>query len=526
MSSRLKKGDDLSKRESPLSAADEAKLMHRIWAPDISDDPLSFVLFIFPWGQKGTPLADEPGPRKWQRAKLIALRDHIAKNKNRAINNLPFEILQDATSAGRGIGKSSLTSWLILWMLSTRIGSTTIVTANTEQQLKSRTWAELGKWLTLSINGHWFDRSALSLRPHDWFAEAIKQRWKIDNTYYYAAAQLWSEENPDAFAGAHNPQGMLLLFDEASGIPEPIWKVSKGFFTEKKALDRYWYVFSNPRRNTGSFFECFHKNRDFWARTQIDARTVEDTDPAIYEQIIREHGPDSYDARVEVMGLFPVQGEKQFIARNTIEDAQTRELVDDPWAPLIMGVDPARYGDDSTVIRWRQGRNAKVLPPTVLRGKDNMEVANTCAHLIGQYNPDAVCIDVGNGTGIIDRLREMGYKVHEVGFGNKSPEEQWANNRTYLWAQMREWLKGGAIDDSSDLADDLAGPEYKFMGTSDRLRLETKEEMKARGLSSPDHGDALACTFAVKVARKDVTSSKGYAARRVRVAPGTDHSIF
>lgn len=513
--------------KSPLSPRDEAQLMARIWSPDIADDPYSFVMYVFPWGQAGTPLADEAGPRAWQRAKLQKLRDHITRNKNKGILGLPYDILQDATASGRGIGKSSLTSWLILWMLSTRLGSTTIVTANTEQQLKSRTWAELGKWHTLAINGHWFDKAALSLKPQEWFVDAIKQRWKIDSTYYYAAAQLWSEENPDAFAGAHNPLGMLLLFDEASGIPEPIWKVSKGFFTEKKALDRYWYVFSNPRRNTGAFFECFHKNRDFWVRTQIDARTVEDTDPAVYEQILREHGPDSYDARVEVLGQFPVQGERQFISRSIIEAAVNRELVEDLYAPLMMGVDPARYGDDSTVIRFRQGRNGRVLPPVVLKGKDNMEVANTCAQLISKFNPDAVCVDVGNGTGIIDRLREMGYKVHEVGFGNKSPEEQWANNRTYLWAQMRDWLGGGAIDNCSELLDDLAGPEYKFMGTSDRQMLETKEAMKARGLSSPDHGDALACTFAVKAARSDLKSSRSSRNRSaVRVAPGTDYSVL
>jgi hypothetical protein len=508
------------------SAKDEQQLMATMWSEDIADDPYAFVMFVFPWGKKGTPLEHETGPRAWQKAKLLELKAHIAKNKQNGINNIPYDVLQDATASGRGIGKSALTAWLVWWMMSTRIGSTTIVTANTEAQLKSRTWAELGRWQTLAINEHWFDRSALSLKPASWFEEALKKQLKIDTGYYYAQAQLWSEENPDAFAGAHNPLGMMLLFDEASGIPEVIWKVSKGFFTEKKSMNRYWYAFSNPRRNTGAFYECFHRNRAYWNRSNIDGRTVEDTDLNVYAQIIKEHGEDSYDARVEVKGQFPLQGERQFISRSIIEAAVERDLEEDAHAGLVMGVDPARFGDDATVIRFRQGRNARLIKPVELRNADNMKVANICAELINKYNPDAVCIDAGNGTGVIDRLKEMGYRVHEVWFGSKSDQNEYANKRTDLWAQMREWLGGGCIDNLPELIDDLAGPEYSFQGHSDRIRLETKEEMKKRGLASPDHGDALACTFAVKVARKDLNSTARGSGKRTRVARDLDYNIF
>ncbi len=153
-----------------------------------------------------------------------------------------------------------------------------------------------------------------------------------------------------------------------------------------------------------------------------------------------------------------------------------------------------------------------------------MVVANKCAELIQRYNPDAVCIDAGNGTGVIDRLREMKYKITEVWFGAVSPKPEYANFRTYMWAQIREWLPGACIDNDSELIDDLTSPEYKFQGTSDKTRLETKEELKARGFSSPDNGDALACTFAVQVARKDSNLLKG--GRKPRVAKGLDYSIF
>lgn len=514
--------------KSPFSAKDDQLLMTELWDPQLCDDLEKWVMFVYPWGKKGTPLENFKGPRTWQRDELQAINEHIKNQKQKMALGLPPEMYQSATASGRGIGKSALVSWLEHWMMSSRLGSSTVVTANTEQQLKSRTWAEVGKWTAMAINAHWFEKMALSVKPIDAFSKLLSNQLKIDTGYYYAQAQLWSEENPDAFAGVHNMNGLLLMFDEASGIPSPIWSVSEGFFTEP-VLDRYWLVFSNPRRNTGEFYECFHKMRDYWKRRNIDSRSVEGTDKAKLEQIVVKYGQDSDEARKEVKGEFPRQGDNQFISREFIEDAIARPLINDHQAALIMGVDPARFGDDSTVITFRQGRNYRDVPPTVkLRGKDNMEVANMCAGLIIKYNPDAVCIDAGNGTGIIDRLKELGYKVHEVWFGSKSSEDQWADKRTEIWAVVREWLGGACLPDNPaqlmDLVDDLAGPQYKFVNAGDVIRLESKEEMKKRGLASPDHGDALACTFAVKVAPKGLTTNRS--ARKSSVARDVDYNPF
>jgi hypothetical protein len=156
-----------------------------------------------------------------------------------------------------------------------------------------------------------------------------------------------------------------------------------------------------------------------------------------------------------------------------------------------------------------------------------MELANLVAELILKYDPDAVCIDGGNGSGVIDRLKQLGYKrIHEVGFGTKSPKPEYANFRTYMWAEMREWLGSGTIDDHPDLVDDLTAPKYKFQGSGDSTRLETKEELKKRGLSSPDHGDALACTFAVKVARRDLRTARRSSSSSSSRRNTTDYNIF
>lgn len=509
-------------KASPLTPKQERELMVEIWDPQRAEDPYAFVMFTFPWGKKGTPLENHKGPRRWQREELEAMRDHIATNKSRIGMGLEPLIYKSATVSGRGVGKSALVSWVILWNMSCNVGSTTIVSANTESQLKDKTWAELGKWHTLAINSHWFERMALSLRPAPWFEAQLKLQLQIDTGYFYASAQLWSEDNPDAFAGVHNEKGVMVMFDEASGIPAVIWTTSDGFFTEP-SLHRYFFAFSNGRRPGGTFFECFHKLRKYWKRRNLDSRLVEGTDKTLLASMVEQHGEDSDVVRVEVRGMFPAQGDRQFISREVANMATEREPEHDYWAPLMIGVDVARYGDDSSVIAFRRGRDAISIPWKIFDGLDNMELAAEIANAATTHNADAICVDAGNGTGVIDALRHLGYKVHEVWFGKKSPEPEFADNRTFIWESMANWLGTGCIPKDADLYDDLVGPEYLFVG--DRKKLESKEQMKKRGLSSPDRGDALACTFAVKVARKDSAVSRRPEGERAK-ATGMDYDLF
>jgi hypothetical protein len=506
---------------------DESQLIRDLWNPVIADNPYNFVMYVYPWGKKGTPLEKHKGPRHWQREALLEMAEHIRQNRHLTQQELAPIMFRLAMASGRGPGKSAFLAWIGHWLMSVAPGCTVIYTANTEQQLKTRTWAEYGKWLTMAKNSHWFEKTATSVKPTDWFRDGVVADLQIDPGYYYAMAQLWSEENPDAFAGVHNHHGIMVIYDEASGIPIPIWTVTEGFFTEPE-MHRYWLCMSNPRRNTGGFFECFHKNRESWNTKNIDSRTVEGTDPAAYDSIIRQHGADSDEARVEVYGQFPRTGDNQFISTEHVREAKERQIDPDGFDPLIMGVDVARFGDDASVIRWRRGRDARTIPPSKFKRIDNMQLSARCAELIDQYQPDAVCIDAGNGTGVIDRLRQMGYKVHEVWFGSKADTPEYSNKRTEMWGRMRSWLPGGMIDDDQELYDDLVGPEYHYAGRDgDRIMLEPKEQMKKRGLSSPDHGDALALTFAVRVPRKDVSHLRhAMNGGRSRIAKGVDYDIF
>ena len=479
------------------SPDDEQLLMTRLWSPAVKDDPEAFVLFAFPWGQDNTPLAKYKGPRMWQRQVLRDIKAHLAKNKGQ----LNMDTLREAVASGRGIGKSALVSWLILWMLSTRIGSSVIVSANSEAQLRSVTWGELTKWSTMVINAHWWEISATKLQPAKWITDIVERDLKKGTRYWAAEGKLWSEENPDSYAGVHNHDGMMLIFDEASGIPDGIWSVGAGFFTEN-ILDRYWFAFSNPRRNTGYFFECFHAKRDFWSTRQVDARTVEDTDKAVYRQIIEEYGEDSSQARVEVYGDFPKSGQDQFIAPHLVDDAMKRPAYKDMTAPVVIGVDPARGGMDSTVIAVRRGRDIVAIKR--FKGDDTMTTVGHVIDAIEEYRPALTVIDEGGlGYGILDRLTEQKYKVRGVNFGWKAKNPvMWGNKRAEIWGAMRDWLKTASIPQDRLLKNDLIGP-MKKPNSAGTIFLEGKKEMKARGLASPDAADAIAVTFAFPVAHRE-----------------------
>ena len=158
-------------QEPKYNAQQEQEIMTRLWSPAIADDPEKFVLFVFPWGEKGTPLEHFTGPRRWQREVLRDIKEHIDNNNGK----LDFDVFRCAISSGRGIGKSALVSWLVLWMLSTRIGSTIIVSANSEAQLRSVTWAEITKWLAMLLNSHWFEISATRVMPAKWLTELVER---------------------------------------------------------------------------------------------------------------------------------------------------------------------------------------------------------------------------------------------------------------------------------------------------------------------------------------------------------------
>lgn len=489
--------------------------------------PERAVMFGFPWGQASTPLAKKTGPRKWQLKELQDYGAHIRENARRTSQGLPLQTYQFACVSGRGAGKSALMGMIAWFHMTCWSGSTTIISANGEPQLDSKTFPEIKKWFTMAINSHWFDLNARSVRPAQWLREHFEQQLKIDCGYYYVQGQLWTEEKPDSFAGAHNPAGLVVMFDEASGIPQAIWTVAKGFFTEDEGPTRAHFAFSNGRKNVGPFFECFHKMRNFWKRLNLDSRTVEGVDTADLNQIIALHGEDSDEARIEVYGMFPHKGNKQLISREVIDAATLRQPEHDPGAALTMAVDVARFGENKSVISFRCGRDAKSIPWQRYSKIKATELARHIFEAAEKYNPDAIFIDSNGVGGPVCDILEDNYKlsVIHVNFGEKADDEKkYEGKRTECWCEMADWLEIGAIPDEQSLKDDLASPEFDYVGRESKKFLEPKEKTQANGLASPDDGDSLALHFAKKVARKDLRTNTRR--RKNHVAKDVDYPVL
>jgi hypothetical protein len=450
-------------------------------------DPLRFVILAFPWGEG--ELAEHTGPDAWQRDILNEVRDGMSLN----------EALRVAVASGHGIGKSALVSWLILWAISTSVDTRGVVTANTEQQLKGKTWAELAKWFRLCLCQHWFELTATALFSAD---PAHEKTWRID-------VVAWSERNTEAFAGLHN-QGrrIILIMDEASAIPDSIWHVSQGALTDRDT-EIMWFAFGNPTRTVGAFRDCFGRFRNRWHTRQIDSRLVAITNKNQLQQWVDDYGEESDFVKVRVRGVFPSASSTQFIPGNLVDQAVKVEAMATLYDPLVVGVDVARFGDDVSVIWFRRGRDARTIPCQRFRKIDTMDLAARVAALIAEHNPDAVFVDEGGvGGGVIDRLRQLGHDVIGVNFGagaNSDPEgERYANLRAEMYGRGRQWLRtGGAIPDDPDLRTDLEGVEYGY-NVKGEILLESKDSMKRRGLASPDNSDALFLTFAHHVAKKSV----------------------
>lgn len=500
--------------------------MTKLWSPMIADDPYNFVMFSFPWGEKGTPLEHQSGPRRWQRRVLRRIAKHIREGKELNLARL----LRMARASGRGIGKSALVAWLALWFVTTRLGGTVIISANTESQLRNITFAELNKWATMALNSHWWDISGITLKPAKWLKELVETQLLKGTEYWGVDGKLWSEENPDAYAGAHNHDGIMVIFDEASGIPDGIWTVAQGFFTEP-TFNRFWFAFSQGRRNSGHFFEIFNKKRDLWDSEQIDARTVEGTDPKTYQEIIDEYGEESDEARVEVYGMFPIDDDIIFIPITRIDAAIKRVNADDATAPVIMGVDPSGGGIDKFCIVIRRGR--KVSPDEIFRFSvadseiGTMEGVGHIINAIEEYDPDAGFIDQGGlGGPIYDRLKELGYgkiiKGIDFSWASSKPQ-RYGNKRAEMWGELKKWLETADIPDNKYLRTDLSAPRKKPDGKG-KMYLESKKEMKARKMASPDTADALALTFASKVRKRAYNGKISRRGRHVEAPPVTQLS--
>lgn len=467
-----------------------------LWLAEVRDDPEAFVMGAFPWGVVGGQLEAFDGPMPWAREQMRRIKVGLLTID---------EAILEATASGHGIAKSTTVAMLVIWSMTTFPDTRGVVTANTETQLKTKTWAELGKWFNLCSFMHkypmrdFFELNATSLVSKD---KTRERTWRIDMI-------PWSKTNPQAFAGLHNKgKRLLLVFDEASEIEDVIWETAEGAFTDADT-QLIWLAYGNPTKNSGRFRECFEggAHHVLWHTNQIDSREVPITNKKRINDLIKIYGEDSDYVRIRVLGQFPRMGMMEFFNAADVDAAMSpdREVFVDASTPLAIGVDVARYGANNSVIFPRKGRDARSIDRSVYNGISTVELSNHVFDFWQRLRPDGIFIDGGGvGGGVVDNCRAKHLYVTEVQFGGKdditgiindNAGEKYANKRAAMYGCLRSWVKTGLLPNDPDLRNAMLAIRYTF-NRNDEIQLVSKEELLEDNPGIVlDDLDALALTF-------------------------------
>ncbi len=422
--------------------------------------PIAFVRDI---------LGVEPDP--WQ---LEALRA-VARGHTRL-----------AIRSGHGVGKTAFAAWLCVWFICTRAPFKVAITAPSSPQLFDALWPEFVKWLNILPSG-WRDL---------WDIRSDRVTLKADQECF-VTARTSRPDTPEAMAGLHSAH-ILLVADEASGIHEAVFEAASGSMSSFGAIT---LLIGNPTRSSGFFWRVHTLERDRWFTMKVSSLDSKRVTPDFVEEIKKRYGESSNRFRIRVLGEFPLADDDTLIGAELVDSAMLRDVPLDPTAPIIWGVDVARFGSDSSVLIKRQGN---VVPdmPRRWRQFDTMQLSGAIkAEWDRSLNskPFLIVVDViGIGAGVVDRLTEQGLPVLGVNVAeNPSTTNQHRRLRDELWDRTREWLASRAVrlPRDEELRDELVAPRYTYLSDG-RLLVETKQSMRSRGFSSPDAADALIHTFA------------------------------
>lgn len=471
---------------------------------ELADDPLECVRYLYPWG-KGD-LEGFDGPDNWQIGWLrewgeaIRLRQFDGKTA----------VMPDmaSTTSGHGVGKSALVAWIVGVIMSTRPHCRGRVTANSMPQLATTTWPEIVKWSNMMLTRRWF-RTTSGSGAMKMVHRAHPETWRV-------TGMAWDEHRAAAFAGVHAATSTpFYIFDEASEIAKIIMETAQGGLTDGEPM---MFMFSNPTKAAGFFYDSHHERKKRFRTYKVDSRTAKMTNKKLIAEWEEDWGVDSDFFKVRVLGEFPVTGDRQFIPTDIVTAAMdiNREAYSTPNDPVIIGVDVARFGDDETTIYVRRGRDARSVPPVIVKGQDTVRTAMEVRHLATTLLADAVNVDGGGvGGGVIDMLKSWGVpNVNEVHFGGTSLDPEFHMMNAYMMGMTRTWLKqqGVVLPIDAILKRQLTVRKYDFVQTKrgTAISVQSKEELKedADVKESPDRADGFGLTFAVPVAVRNVEKTR------------------
>ena len=443
----------------------------------LHSDPVLFVTSI---------LKAKPQPWQAEALKAVATNDRVS------------------IASGHGVGKTAFQSWLVLWWLVTHYPCKVAVTANTAHQLSDVLWTEIDKWARKLPDGF---KNLLEFK-----SDKISLKGASDS---FAVARTSRRENPEALQGFHS-ENMLFLCEEASGIPDIVFQVGEGAMSTEGANT---VMCGNPTRSEGFFFESHHSQRHRWHAMTVSCYDSTTVSEQFLEEMKEKYGEESNVFRVRVLGQFPTQSDDVLLPLHLVEEATKRDVEQSPTAPVVWGVDVARFGADRSAIAKRQG-NVLTEPIKTYQGRDLMEMAGI---VLSEYEachyrmrPQSIYIDaIGIGAGLADRLRELDLPAVAISVSETaSLKDRFNRLRDELFWNAREWFESRDCHIPKDdaLIQEITGIRYKYLSNG-KLKIESKDEMKRRGQRSPDVADAFVLTFAGNGAIAG-GYSRGYGSRK------------
>ena len=409
-------------------------------------------------------------PDAWQRE----LMDAVARGERKI-----------SVRSGHGVGKSTVTSWVLLWHILFRYPSKAVVTAPTSAQLFDALFAEL-KGVINNLPG--VLRELLDVKTD-------RIELKAAPTESFISARTSRAEQPEALAGVHS-EYVLLIADEASGIPETVFEAASGSMSGHSATT---ILLGNPTRSSGYFYDTHNRLRDHWWTRKVSCLDSKRVSAEYVAEMGVRYGEESNAYRIRVLGEFPLADNDTMIPIDLIDSAVNRDVSSSPTAPIVWGLDVARFGSDSSVLCKRQSN--VVLSVQSYRNLDLMALCGVVVHEFesSSVRPAEILIDsIGLGAGVVDRLRELGLPVRGINVSESpSMAGTYLNLRAELWGKAKDWLskRDCKLPRDDRLASELATVKYHF-SSSGRLQVEGKQSIKSRGLPSPDVADAFVLTFA------------------------------
>lgn len=378
-------------------------------------------------------------------------------------------------------------AWTVLWWMLTRFPTKIPATAPTAHQLSDVLWGEITAW---------------HRKMHPWLREQLdvksdKIELRSSPKESFAVARTARPEQPEAFQGFHSAN-LLFLIDEASGVEDVIFEVGEGALSTPGAKV---LMAGNPTRPSGYFYDAFTRGRASWYTMRVSCADSSRVAPRYLEEMAARYGKDSNVYRVRVLGEFPTAADNAVIPLELAEAAAARDV--QAYGPVVWGVDVARFGDDRTAVIKRKG-NVILEPATTWRGKDLMQTVGLIHRMFSETppleRPTTIAVDViGIGAGVVDRARELGLPVIGINVAESaSVDDRYMRLRDELWFKARRWLEARDCKLPADetLIGELATPTYTIT-SSGKIKVEGKDELKKRGVDSPDVADAFCLSLAV-----------------------------